>query len=82
MTFARRIAKVIELFASTPSGVHFYRVKSLCYSVEGRILVWRNLYLPHGGARMEENKLAVLVPGIGYHRDKPLLYYADEAFKE
>ena len=32
-------------------------------------------------ARMEENKLAVLVPGIGYHRDKPLLYYATKLLK-
>jgi phosphoglycolate phosphatase len=30
---------------------------------------------------MEENKLAVLVPGIGYHRDKPLLYYAAKLLK-
>jgi phosphoglycolate phosphatase len=30
---------------------------------------------------MEENKLAVLVPGIGYHRDKPLLYYATKLLK-
>ena len=30
---------------------------------------------------MKETKLAVLVPGIGYHRDKPLLYYATKLLK-
>ena len=25
---------------------------------------------------MDEKKLAVLFPGIGYHCDKPLLYYS------
>lgn len=25
---------------------------------------------------MEQNKIAVILPGIGYHKDKPLLYYA------
>lgn len=25
---------------------------------------------------MENNKLAVVLPGIGYHKDKPLLYYS------
>ncbi len=25
---------------------------------------------------MEQNKIAVIFPGIGYHKDKPLLYYA------
>ena len=27
-------------------------------------------------ADMERNKIAVILPGIGYHKDKPLLYYA------
>ncbi len=25
---------------------------------------------------MEQNRIAVFFPGIGYHKDKPLLYYA------
>jgi len=30
---------------------------------------------------MSEKKLAVLFPGIGYHCDKPLLYYAAKLAK-
>ena len=28
-----------------------------------------------------ENKLAVIFPGIGYHTDKPLLYYGKKLAK-
>ena len=28
-----------------------------------------------------ENKLAVIFPGIGYHTDKPLLYYGKKLVK-
>lgn len=30
---------------------------------------------------MEQKKLAVIFPGIGYHKDKPLLYYAGRLAK-
>ena len=29
----------------------------------------------------EKNRLAVIIPGIGYHKDKPLLYYATKLVK-
>ena len=31
---------------------------------------------------MEQNKIAVILPGIGYHKDKPLLYYAAKLAKQ
>ncbi len=31
---------------------------------------------------MESNKIAVVFPGIGYHADKPLLYYAKRLARE
>ncbi len=31
---------------------------------------------------MESNKLAVIFPGMGYHSDKPLLYYAKKFARE
>ena len=31
-----------------------------------------------GDIKMNEKKLAVIFPGIGYHKDKPLLYYASK----
>ncbi len=31
---------------------------------------------------MEDQKLAVIFPGIGYHKDKPLLYYAAKMAKQ
>ena len=31
---------------------------------------------------MDVNKIAVIFPGIGYHRDKPLLYYAAKLAKQ
>ena len=30
---------------------------------------------------MNNNKLAVIFPGIGYHSDKPLLYYSKKVAK-
>lgn len=30
---------------------------------------------------MEEKKIAVIFPGIGYHKDKPLLYYAGKILR-
>jgi phosphoglycolate phosphatase len=32
--------------------------------------------------RMSSNKLAVTFPGIGYHNDKPLLYYSKKLLKQ
>ena len=35
-----------------------------------------------GDIKMKEKKLAVIFPGIGYHKDKPLLYYASKLVSE